>query len=127
VRRRIGGRLLIYRLGSDDLDPAGTQIEDSKKFASKLEAAGVDIIDVSGGLCGSSPESLNDIQGYFVPQAQEIKDIVGAPVIGVGGIKDPLYADKLVREGKIDLVAIGRGLLDDPDWAKKTISKLRME
>lgn len=124
VREKIGGRLLLYRLGSDDLDPAGTQIEDSKKFAVELEEAGADIIDVSGGLCGGSPENLKGIQGYFIPQAQKIKEVVGIPVVGVGGIKDPEYADRLIREGSVDLVAVGRGLLNDPDWAEKAVRRL---
>jgi len=119
VRKRIGGRLLLYRLGSDDMDPTGTRIEDSQRFAVKLEEAGVDIIDVSGGLCGSRPEELQGKQGYFVPQAQQIKQVVDMPVIGVGGIVDAKYAERLVREERVDLVAVGRELLKDPDWAKK--------
>jgi len=119
VRKRIGGRLLLYRLGSDDMDPAGTRIEDSQRFAVKLEEAGVDIIDVSGGLCGSRPEELQGKQGYFVPQAQQIKQVVDMPVIGVGGIVDAKHAERLVREERVDLVAVGRELLKDLDWAKK--------
>jgi len=107
------------------LDPAGTQIEDSKRFAVKLEEAGVDIIDVSGGICGGAPASLEGTQGFFVPQAQEIKKVVNVPVIGVGGIIEPEYADKIVKEGRVDLVAVGRGLLNDPDWAVKAIEKLK--
>ena len=124
VKEKIGGRLLLYRLGSDDLDPAGIKIEESKKIAAKLEEAGVDIIDVSGGLCGSRPSQLQDRQGYFIPQAQQIKKVVGTPVIGVGGITEPEYADTVIREGKVDLVAVGRALLEDPDWATKANKKL---
>jgi len=50
--------------------------------------------------------------------------VVNIPVIGVGGITEPQYADKLIREGRVDLVAVGRGLLDDPDWAMKAIETL---
>jgi 2,4-dienoyl-CoA reductase-like NADH-dependent reductase (Old Yellow Enzyme family) len=125
VKDRIGGRLLLYRLGSVDLNPTGTQIEDSKKFAMKLEEAGVDIIDISGGLCGSRPAQLQDIKGYFIPQAQEIKKVVDIPIIGVGRITEPEYADRLIQEGRIDLVAIGRALLNDPDWAVKAIKTLK--
>jgi len=125
VKETVGGRLLLYRLGSDDLDPAGTRIEDSKIFAVKLEQAGVDIIDVSGGLCGSRPSQLQDRQGYFIPQAQQIKSVVDIPVIGVGGIKEPEYAHIVIKEGKADLVAIGRTLLKDPDWATKATESLK--
>jgi len=124
VREKVGGRLLLYRLGSDDLDPSGTRIEDSQKFAVKLEQAGVDIIDVSGGLCGSGPEQLQDRQGYFIPQAQQVRKVVDVPVIGVGGITEPEFGDRLIREGKVDLVAVGRKLLEDPDWAMKAIETL---
>jgi len=126
VKEKVGGRLLLYRMGSDDLDPKGTTIEDSKKFAVKLEEAGVDIIDVSGGLCGDgqSIARFHKIQGYFIPQAQEIKKVVDIPVIGVGGITEPEYANKMVQEEKVDLVAVGRALYNDPDWASKTVERL---
>jgi len=42
---------------------------------------------------------------------------VEAPVIGVGGITDPAFADQAIRQGRVDLVAVGRALLTDPDWA----------
>ena len=124
VKEKIAGRLLLYRLGADDLDPAGSLIEDSQKFAAKLEEGGVDIIDVSGGLCGSRPPQLQGIQGYFIPQAQQIKKVVDIPVIGVGGITEPQYADKLIEDFRVDLVAVGRGLLEDQDWALKAIKTL---
>ncbi len=124
VREKIGGRLLLYRLGADDLDPKGVRIEDSKKFAVKLEEAGVDIIDVSGGLCGSRPEQLQNTQGYFIPQAQQIKKVVDIPVIGVGGITQPEYADRLIQEEKVDLIAVGREFLRNPDWAINAIETL---
>jgi len=56
-------------------------------------------------------------QGFFLPLAEKIKQAVQAPVIGVGGIKDPAFADRAIREGRVDLVAVGRALLADPDWA----------
>ena len=127
VKERLRGGLLLYRLGSDDLDPAGTRIEDSQKFAAKLEEAGVDIIDVSGGLCGSRPEQLQGRKGYFIPQAQQIRKVVDIPVIGVGGITEPEHADRLIRDGKVDLVAVGRELIKNPDWATEAIRKLRTD
>ena len=125
VRESSRGRLLLYRLGADDLDPNGTRVEDSATFATKLEQCGVDVIDVSGGLCGSEPKQLRNVKGYFVPQAYEIKRAVKAPVIGVGGITDAEYADKLVRDGKVDLVAVGRALWKDPKWAEKVVEALK--
>jgi NADPH2 dehydrogenase len=124
VRKTLGGKLLLYRLGADDLAPNGNHVQDAIFFAQKLEVAGVDIIDVSGGMCGSEPKQLMKIKGYFIPQAEAIKKEVHVPVIGVGGIKEPEFADDLVREGKVDLVAVGRALLHDNEWAQKALKKL---
>jgi NADPH2 dehydrogenase len=119
VRRQLSEKLLLYRLGADDLAPKGTSIQDSTTFAQKLEQAGVDIIDVSGGMCGSEPKQLRQIKGYFVPQAHQIKMAVHVPVIGVGGIAEAEFADKLVRDGLVDLVAVGRALWHDSEWPVK--------
>jgi len=119
VRERLNGKVLLYRLGADDLAPNGIQIEDSISFAFQLEQAGVDIIDVSGGMCGSEPKQLRRVVGYFVPQATQIKKAVKVPVIGVGGIRDAKFADSLVRDGKVDLVAVGRAIWKDAKWAQK--------
>ena len=125
VKEEVKGKLLFYRLGADDLDPEGTRISDSKKFAVKLEEAGVDAIDVSGGICGSRPEKLQGKQGYFIPQAQKIKAVVQVPVIGVGGITKATYADSIVRHGKVDLVGVCRGLVKNPNWAAEAMGILR--
>jgi NADPH2 dehydrogenase len=121
VKEEVGDRILMYRLGTDDSNPLGTTIEDSMKFAKRMEEAGVDLIDVSGGLSGSCPSKLKSTQGYFIPQARQIKKAVNVPVIGVGGIADPEYADRLIQEGDVDLVAIGRALLMDQKWAVKAL------
>ncbi len=124
VRKVLGSKLLLYRLGADDLAPRGTHIEDAVTFARKLEKAGVDIIDVSGGMCGAEPKQLKHVKGYFIPQAEVIKKSIHVPVVGVGGITTASQADSLVREDKVDLVAVGRALLKDPEWATKATATL---
>lgn len=125
VKARVGGRLLLYRLGAVDLDPAGTSMEESQAFAARLVAVGVDVIDVSGGLCGSRPAHLQGVPGFFVPYASQIKEVVEVPVIGVGGITDAAFADRLIRDGRVDLVAVGRSLLTDAAWAVKAVAQMQ--
>ena len=48
------------------------------------------------------------------------------PVIGVGGITEAEFADKLVNEGKVDLVAVGRAFWSDSQWAEKAVEKLKI-
>lgn len=126
VRKIIGKRLLLYRLGVVDLVSNGIQVDDSKLFARKLEDAGVDIIDISGGLCGSRPAQLEKTQGFFIPQAHTIRQVVDVPVIGVGGIRDPGYANRLIKEETVDLVAVGRPILNDATWATNFLNELQI-
>ncbi len=127
VRRRIGKDMAVFvRLGMHDEALGGLQLEDSVRAAAALVDAGVDLVDVSGGLQGSRPAIV--VQrgpGWFVPYAEALKRAVPAPVLVTGGFTDPRHADRVVREGRADLVGIGRAMLNDADWAGKAIEELR--
>jgi 2,4-dienoyl-CoA reductase-like NADH-dependent reductase (Old Yellow Enzyme family) len=127
VRRVVGTDfLLLYRLGASDGEGRGVTIREMQTFAQRLVQAGVNIVDVSGGLIGDAPADMTG-QGYFLPLAEKIKEAVDVPVIGVGGITDPTFADQAIREGRVDLVAVGRALLADPDWALSAKRTLGMQ
>jgi 2,4-dienoyl-CoA reductase-like NADH-dependent reductase (Old Yellow Enzyme family) len=49
--------------------------------------------------------------------AAEIRAAAGVPVIVAGGITQPDYADRVIRDGTVDLVAVGRAMLENPEWA----------
>ncbi|MDO8673455.1 MAG: NADH:flavin oxidoreductase [Dehalococcoidia bacterium] len=124
MRKRIGPDFpLFYRLGADDFLPGGLTAADGQQAALALVEAGADVIDVSGGLTGSGRDRLTE-QGFFVSLAEGVRKVAKAPVIGVGNIREPEYADRVVREERIDLVAIGRALLSDPLWAQKAAERL---
>jgi NADPH2 dehydrogenase len=117
VRKTVGSDFpLLYRLGTSDGQEGGVTIGECQAFARKLVEAGINMVDVSGGLVGSRPKGLVS-QGYFLPIAEQIKQAVEVPVIGVGGIKDPEFADEAIRQKRVDLVAVGRAILVDPDWS----------
>ena len=122
VREAVGQEFLILvRLGASDYREGGTTIDDSMVAARALEAAGVDVLDVSGGFSGF-PETNE--QGYFAPLTEALKRTVGIPVILTGGIKDAEIADQLLQEGKADLIGVGRAIMSDSLWAKKAVEKL---
>lgn len=127
VRERIGDRpLLYYRLGADDLIEGGLTTHETGVFARQLADVGVDVIDVSGGLGGSRPESAGHREGYFLPQARTVKENAGAsvPVILTGGIINACTAEELVSRGGMDFIGIGRALLMDAGWAVKARARL---
>jgi NADPH2 dehydrogenase len=126
IKRRVGSTYpVLCRIGARDFIQGGLEIDESIVMARSLLEAGVDVIDVAGGLGGIEPPE-NRGQGYLIPEAEAIKRATGATVIGVGGITDCRFADKVIREGKVDLVAVGRAMLRDPRWclnALRTISQ----
>ncbi len=124
IKTRLGENIpLFYRFGADDMFEGGLTRQEARQAARHLEQAGVDVIDVSGGLGGSGHERFTE-QGYFVPLAEGIKEMVKVPVIGVGNITEPEYADSIVREQKIDMVAFGRMLLSNPEFPRQAAQKL---
>ena len=105
-------------------DRESWDVDDSVRLAPLLAEAGADLIDVSGGgihpdqsLPGSGP-------GYQVPYAEAIREGTEVPVAAVGGITEPTHADALVRNGRADLVAIGRELLRHPYWPLEAAHEL---
>lgn len=123
VRARVGSRFPVFvRLGAHDETAGGLELEDACWTAERLAESGAALIDVSGGLQGS--RGIGKEPGYFVPYASAIKARVKVPVIVTGGVREPAHADLIVREGHADLVGIGRGMLEDPEWARKAISIL---
>jgi NADPH2 dehydrogenase len=123
VRRRVGFKLPVFvRLGVHDETPGGLELNEAQETAIALVGNGVALIDVSGGLQGA--RGIGKEPGYFVQYAATIRSRVKVPVIVTGGIKEPTYADRIIREGHADLVGIGRAMLEDPDWARKAIQTL---
>ena len=101
----------------------GLTVPDGRHIAEALVEAGVDALDVSGGLVGFE-HPTDKGQGFFIPLAEEIEQAVEVPVIGVGGITEAEFADQVIREGRVDMVAVGRAILDDPEWAQKAVDSL---
>jgi NADPH2 dehydrogenase len=123
VRTCLGPTFPVFvRLGASDDTPGGLEIAAGCATAEALVRGGADLIDVSGGLQGSRGAGKSD--GYFVPSAEAVKKRVRVPVLVTGGISDPVVADRIIREGRADLVGIGRAMLNDAEWARHAIARL---
>lgn len=123
ARQLVGDEFpLTMRISGQEFVPGGRSIEESKAVAAILETAGIAALHVSAGV-DTDPEWMVDPiyhpQGSKVHLAAEIKKAVAIPVIAVGVIREPAFAESVLREGDADFVAIGRGLLVDPDWPLK--------
>ena len=125
VREAVGADYPIFiRLGASDYCEGGTTIDDSVVAVRDLETAGVDVLDVSGGFCGYNIPGTRG-QGYFAPLTEALKRAAHIPVILTGGIKDAKTADRLLQEGKADLIGVGRAIMADSLWAKREVGTLQ--
>ncbi|QGU94631.1 NADH:flavin oxidoreductase [Clostridium bovifaecis] len=124
VREVVGENFpVLLRLGASDYTEGGSTIEDSKIAAKEFEKAGVDILDISGGFCGYNVPGTSE-QGYFSSLTEEIKKVVSMPVILTGGITEAKAAEKLLADGKADLIGVGRAIYKDSKWAERSIKEL---
>jgi 2,4-dienoyl-CoA reductase-like NADH-dependent reductase (Old Yellow Enzyme family) len=102
--------------GTDWLE-GGLTVEDAVIVAKALKQAGLDYIDVSsGGVSTQGQASVPRTAGYNVPLAERIRRESGMPTRVVGLIVSPAQAEAIVAEGRADMVALARALLDDPHW-----------
>ncbi len=119
IRQTIPAALPVFvRLSATDWLPdsePGFTPEESVAVAKMLAAAGVDLIDASSGGV-SHKQQVKVKPGYQVPFAEKIKRESGILTAAVGLISEPEQADRIIREGPADLVALARELLRDPYW-----------
>jgi 2,4-dienoyl-CoA reductase-like NADH-dependent reductase (Old Yellow Enzyme family) len=98
------GMLLLYR--HTPVGP-GYGIEDSLELARRLVHGGVDVLDISP----ASDRAPADRAAPF--------RALGVPVIAVNEMSRVERALETLREGRADLIAVGRGLIADPEWPRK--------
>lgn len=106
ARRGLGpDRLLLYR--HTPVMDGSYGLEESLRFAGRLVETGVDVLDISP----ASDRAPGDRAAPF--------RALGVPVIAVNEMDQVERAVETLREGRADLVAVGRGLIADPLWPIK--------
>ncbi len=116
VRRAVGPDVPIaLRLGGADYLPGGSTEEDAVEACRMFEDAGIDLIDLSGGMCGfvrpEHPEA-----GYFSSMSEKVKAAVHTPVMVTGGVRTIADAEQLLEDSKADIIGVGRALFRDAHW-----------
>jgi 2,4-dienoyl-CoA reductase-like NADH-dependent reductase (Old Yellow Enzyme family) len=124
VRAAVHGDLpLMVRLGVADNPPlvqlyeGGLTMTEGVEAAGALEDAGVAILDLSAGICGSRPAGVTG-EAYFRPFAEAVSAAVRCHVVCTGGITQPQTAQDIIQNGAADLVGVGRALAADHDWVR---------
>ena len=122
VRRRVGPDFpILVRINGNDFMAGGIGAQDLRTFAAVLVEAGVDALCVNVGWHEAEvPQIVTKVpRGVYGFLARDIKQLVDVPVIASHRINDPETARYLITNDFCDMVAIGRGLIADPEFPRK--------
>ena len=115
---------LMFRISLEEyIGKDGYHADTGIKICQMLEAWGVDAINVTAS--GTDSKLSQSVEPMYYPQgwrkhlAKAVKGTVSLPVLSVALIRDPAYAEKLIREGVLDFAGSVRAHLADPNWAAK--------
>jgi 2,4-dienoyl-CoA reductase-like NADH-dependent reductase (Old Yellow Enzyme family)/ribulose 1,5-bisphosphate synthetase/thiazole synthase len=113
------------RINGEDYVDGGWTLEDALRLAPILERNGADYLHVSAGVYGSRQLTIPSMyvpHGCFVHLAEAVKQTVNIPVVAVGRIKSPEMADRILKDDRADVVAMGRSLIADPMLPRKALA-----
>lgn len=122
VREAVGTDFMVgMRIAGNDFVPGGHTNPEAARFAKLAAAAGLDMINVTGGWHETRvPQITIDLpRSGFLYLARGVKEAVDIPVAGSNRITDLTGAEDYLKTGALDLICIGRGLIADPDLPRK--------
>lgn len=113
---------ILIRYSVDEWVQGGRELEESVRVAKTFEQAGVAALDLSQCIQESPGAGFDPMyypEGWTMYASEEIKKSVSIPVINSHTLRDPVHCERLLAEGKTDMVGLSRQMLADPYWAVK--------
>lgn len=113
---------IMVRYSGEEWMPGSRKIDESVKIAQVFEREGVAALDISAGIFEAGGPTMDPSyyhEGWNTYSAEEIKKAVNIPVITSHSLRNPEYCDRIIAEGKTDMVGLSRQLIADPYWANK--------
>jgi anthraniloyl-CoA monooxygenase len=110
------GKPISVRISANDwVGEGGIQPQDAVEIARMLQAAGVDICDVSAG---QTSVRARPVYGrmFQTPFSDRIRNETGMATMAVGNIYEPDHVNSILMAGRADLVCLARPHLADPYW-----------
>lgn len=103
------------RVSATDWVADGLSEADMLAVATMLKDAGIDIINVSTGQVTHDEDPVYG-RMYQAPFSDQIRNEVGIPTIVAGNVTTADQANTLVAAGRTDIVAFGRGMMNEPHF-----------
>lgn len=123
VRDAVGPSYAVaVKLNATDRLEGGLGTEDALEVAAALDAAGIDLLDISGGTYFPGAKPASDAAGggpYFLEFARRARDRSSVPLMVTGGFKTYDQARSAVADGAADLIGLARALVLDPNLPRR--------
>lgn len=125
VRETVGDDMVVdFRISQNEYVEGGTTLEDVVDFIREASSC-IDDAHLSGGWIFDPVYVKYMMPGYpqerclNIPRTAIIREQVDIPITCVGNIPDIATAEKILADGKADVVAMARNILTDMDFVKK--------
>lgn len=123
MRRQVGKDFPIgIKLNSADFQRGGFSEDESLDAIRALAAAGIDLVEISGGTYEApamtgidAKASTRAREAYFMEFAEKVRAAVPVPLMLTGGFRSPGGMAQALDSGAIDFVGLGRLLAVEPD------------
>jgi len=116
---------IMIKMNCDDFVPGGLTQEESARVAAIIADAGIDCIEITGGIYETrermSQKGINkeEKEAYFRPYATALRKAVRVPLILVGGLRSPKVIEKVLSDGVVDMVSLCRPFIREPHLVKR--------
>ena len=142
IRRAVGEDFPVaIKLNSSDFRDGGFSLEEAIQVAVKLEKAGINLVEISGGSY-ENPEMMGspakkptedpaknsertkektDREGYFLDYAKAIADSLTIPLVLTGGFRSGTAMENAINDGATDMIGLARPLAMEPNFPNRLL------
>ncbi|MBK8234936.1 MAG: NADH:flavin oxidoreductase/NADH oxidase family protein [Deltaproteobacteria bacterium] len=134
MRARVGaGFPIAVKLNSADFQRGGFTTDDAIEVVRALDAAGIDLLEVSGGNYESpamagrgelpvpTRESTVAREAYFLEYARMLRAHTRAPIMLTGGLRSAAAMAAAITDGDADVIGLGRPLTIERERAARLL------
>ncbi len=128
---------IFIKLNTRDYCEGGLTLEEAKDIAKILIDTGYDAIEPSSGIVdfkftgrktyAAVTFKTEEGENYFLPNVNALKPVMNdRPIILMGGVRNPITADNILKDDIADFIALSRPLIREPNlpnrWKSGDIS-----
>jgi len=129
VRAEVGPAFPIgVKLNSADFQRGGFTEEESMDVVVALEAAGIDLLEISGGsyerpaMFAPRKASTREREAFFLGYAEKVRWVTSLPLLLTGGFRSRRGMTAALQSGAVDMVGMARPMIVEPDLPARLLS-----